>query len=679
MAFDPEAQEMAEAALNGKAVDGVARGALGQISLPVSDFLDTSAPRWVPSVLTSLCGWWDALDSTTLTLNGGNVAAWANKAAAATPASQATATAQPAYSATGRNNRPSVVFDGVDDVLPFTPTGFPSGSNPITVFVVGHTTSSGSTNVFSYGAAASSQSVGVGISSGSVRGGLFGFDAVSTATPWTSQDQIVNFFATTGAASLRVNGASSGVAGGASTPALSATNGRIGGSVNGTVWPGSIQEILVFSRALTTNERQQVEGYLAWRWGLRDNLRQGHPYRKAPPGGFATSGMMTDYEKFLLTETRQEFNPNNYPGATQTLRVQAAMAAAKALGKPARLRLGRDTVSAPYTSTWLITQAVTIPTNVTLLLDNCLLKRADGIFDNVVRNDGIVPNSADPNNTVTALNANQNIRLIGIGNAKLEGSTTPYAASPPGGGAAVPWVGDDFGWRASNVQFANVRGLEVAGFTSNYPSAWAITNSHGVENFWYHDLNFISAVANGDGIDMRNGCRNGRIERITGATSDDIVCVFAAVPFADGTYYPMLPAGYASNPLGDDTYNIVIDTVTGSSSASIVRAFTSGAQGTSLHHITINNVHQIASNSRCVEIGTFGTYTPGIGAVNNINVNNVTADIVANAVNITAVLEDCSFNNIWAKNPAGVAVNWSIPANQTNSVRVTTTNLKVGP
>jgi hypothetical protein len=48
------------------------------------------------------------------------------------------------------------------------------------------------------------------------------------------------------------------------------------------VYSGNIGEILVFYSALTTSQRQQVEGYLAWKWGLVVNLPADHPYKTTP-------------------------------------------------------------------------------------------------------------------------------------------------------------------------------------------------------------------------------------------------------------------------------------------------------------------------------------------------------------------------------------------------------------
>jgi len=46
---------------------------------------------------------------------------------------------------------------------------------------------------------------------------------------------------------------------------------------------GDIAEILVYDTALSDNDRQKVEGYLAWKWGLVAGLPVGHPYKDDPP------------------------------------------------------------------------------------------------------------------------------------------------------------------------------------------------------------------------------------------------------------------------------------------------------------------------------------------------------------------------------------------------------------
>lgn len=48
-------------------------------------------------------------------------------------------------------------------------------------------------------------------------------------------------------------------------------------------WRGPIGELLVFDRKLTDTERQEVEGYLAHKWGTAGRLPSDHPYKDTAP------------------------------------------------------------------------------------------------------------------------------------------------------------------------------------------------------------------------------------------------------------------------------------------------------------------------------------------------------------------------------------------------------------
>jgi len=62
----------------------------------------------------------------------------------------------------------------------------------------------------------------------------------------------------------------------------------IGSLHNGNNWNnmnGSIAEILVFNTSHSDSQRQMIEGYLAWKWGLQSNLPDNHPFKSAAPSG----------------------------------------------------------------------------------------------------------------------------------------------------------------------------------------------------------------------------------------------------------------------------------------------------------------------------------------------------------------------------------------------------------
>jgi len=48
-------------------------------------------------------------------------------------------------------------------------------------------------------------------------------------------------------------------------------------------FPGHLSEIIVFTRCLSFNERQKVEGYLATKWGLQSNLQNNHAFKLQAP------------------------------------------------------------------------------------------------------------------------------------------------------------------------------------------------------------------------------------------------------------------------------------------------------------------------------------------------------------------------------------------------------------
>jgi len=80
-------------------------------------------------------------------------------------------------------------------------------------------------------------------------------------------------------ASLWFNG-SAGSFSSSSTNSFTVTKYGIGNQANPTIeyWSGFIGEILFFNTAISISDRQQVEGYLAQKWGLQTSLPATHPY-----------------------------------------------------------------------------------------------------------------------------------------------------------------------------------------------------------------------------------------------------------------------------------------------------------------------------------------------------------------------------------------------------------------
>jgi hypothetical protein len=54
-------------------------------------------------------------------------------------------------------------------------------------------------------------------------------------------------------------------------------------TTTGNTWTGYFSEFIICNTLLTQYRQQQVEGYLAWKWGLQANLPANHPFKNAPP------------------------------------------------------------------------------------------------------------------------------------------------------------------------------------------------------------------------------------------------------------------------------------------------------------------------------------------------------------------------------------------------------------
>jgi len=266
---------------------------------------------WRPDELgADLVLWLDAEDTASITLNGTDVAQWDDKSSSGFDASQATASSQPAYLATGFNGKPTLQTDGAD-YLEFGQVGLGRSVGAITCAIVGvHPV----TQTFSTNANEIFISVGSG-SSGSTRfattpnptvstGDRYAiagrrldsdaFDTVSSSTdslanrgnPWIRVAQRV-YTQNVG------NHWTDGTQDLANAPFITQTAGvtddrdclRAEVFNGAAVMPNGSQlsEIVLTHSEVTTNDRQKLEGYLAWHWELEANLPVGHPYASTPP------------------------------------------------------------------------------------------------------------------------------------------------------------------------------------------------------------------------------------------------------------------------------------------------------------------------------------------------------------------------------------------------------------
>lgn len=247
-------------------------------------YMASSGPNlWTPAQISTTI-WYDASDSSTITLNGSNVSQWNDKSGNANNAVQATASQQPAFSSTGFNSKPAVVFDGSNDTMAIS-TGT-LGSN-ISVFAVAKGNTMASYRRLFHAGAGGADAF---LLFGSVDNNFATF--FGDGTNWNDLDvnspsvsvlsnnilEVVN--PTSGSnATPYVNGTAQNTKVGTMG---TTTGGRLGDGVS-QCWDGPLAELVVVNSGVSTTVRQQIEGYLAWKWGLEGNLPNDHPYKNSPP------------------------------------------------------------------------------------------------------------------------------------------------------------------------------------------------------------------------------------------------------------------------------------------------------------------------------------------------------------------------------------------------------------
>lgn len=231
-------------------------------------------------------------------------------------------------------------------------------------------------------------------------------------------------------------------------------------------------------------------------------------------------------------------SPNKYKTGSQSERIQKAINEAKnTTGKvviPKYDAVGKKSV-------WLIDQAILLPGDFELELNNCTIKLSDKCRDNFIR-------SANAGLTIKDIVPLKNIRIIGKGNVLLEGADHPRATgdhnktlslNPNGFGqsygtdAGKLGVNQKGGWRNHAIILAHTDVFEVSGITlKDY-------HGHGLvlercTNGKVSDMTFnVRQAVNVDGVDkqilnqdgmgIRFGCKNILIANCSGRSGDDFI------------------------------------------------------------------------------------------------------------------------------------------------------------
>lgn len=79
---------------------------------------------------------------------------------------------------------------------------------------------------------------------------------------------------------------------------------------------GYISEILIFNIAHTSIQRQEIEGYLAWKWSLQSNIPELHPYKTLAPSYNSWTLLTNLPTQIVESATTDPITPPTNPGTS---------------------------------------------------------------------------------------------------------------------------------------------------------------------------------------------------------------------------------------------------------------------------------------------------------------------------------------------------------------------------
>ncbi len=390
------------------------------------------------------------------------------------------------------------------------------------------------------------------------------------------------------------------------------------------------------------------------------------------------------------SQKNQVITPNDFKGS-DTERIQAAIQSAVKTTKKVVIPIQ----NANGTTIWMIDRAILLPSNITVILDNCTLQLSDKSRDNMFRSDNVGPGISNPI-------WNHDISIIGIGEVVLNGADNPRSTGDAyrtltlsnekgrvsyGSDAGKEGAKQKGDWRNNMIQIAYVDGFKLRNLSIKNSHAWAICfeRSKNVElsTLRFHNPEYIPIkgqqikVYNKDGINLRHGCKYFRIDNITGINGDDLIALSSldAAPYyhnnGDINSYQVTSTKWSGPE--DDTEQIFITNCQTNYTGVAIRA----SDQASIHHVYINGVITKArpdtpapygGSPYTVLVGGRGYGDDSVrGKINNIYATNLIGD-GKSLILVQSPIADCQFINGIYTGDAPAAITYGLDKNLTSNI-----------
>ncbi|WP_332456126.1 glycosyl hydrolase family 28 protein [Petrimonas sp.] len=385
-----------------------------------------------------------------------------------------------------------------------------------------------------------------------------------------------------------------------------------------------------------------------------------------------------------------DITPNQFKGS-DIERIQQAIRLAQKTSRKVVIPQS----NANGTLAWKIDRAILLPSDITIILDNCTIQLSDECRDNMFRSENVGTGIEHP----VWLN---NIHLIGVGKVLLKGADNPRATGDAyrtlvmGTGKGRISYGSDAGkkgekqrgdWRNNLIQIALVDEFSIKNVTIQNSHAWAMsferTKNAEISAIRFNNPEIIEingkkvSVYNKDGIDLRHGCKYFKIDDISGLTGDDFIALSSLdiEPYyhSNGDINSYQVTSTRWNGPEDDTEQIFITNCRTNYPGVAIRA----SDNASIHHVYIDGIvvtNRPDSQAPYMEspytlyIGGRGYGKLSIaGKINNIYASNLTGD-GKSLITIEAPITDCLFMNGIYTGTAPSAITYKIDKSETKNI-----------
>ncbi len=292
---------------------------------------------------------------------------------------------------------------------------------------------------------------------------------------------------------------------------------------------------------------------------------------------------------------------------------------------------------------WIIDKSILLPSDITIILDDCHLTLKEGVYENIFRNKNLYTDiSLKPEGKQSG------IRIIGVGDAVLDGGRGNDLTEATGMKDGRPSI------RFNNfILLHNVDHYVIENITCKNMRWWAInqiccTNGR-LENIRFFNGNLIR---NQDGIDVRLGCSHITIRNISGRCGDDVVALSAFAGSREREH--LLVEG-----MTPDIHDVSIRDVCADTNYSLVAL--RNTDGAKMYRIWIENIKDpggIYGPRSVVRIGENLYYTQRtsvIGETYDIHVRGVYSQNRATVI-IGGALCDSHISDIYAEGTSMSAV-----------------------